>query len=56
MHRGRRAAATRVIRDVVDREPDNIEAWTVLREAARGRAPRQAARARAEIRRLSSPR
>ncbi len=55
LQRGRRADAARVIEDVVQREPDNVEAWIVLREAAEGRDPRQAARARMEIRRLSPP-
>ena len=55
LQRGHAAAAARVIEDVVEQEPDNVEAWIVLREAAEGRDPRQAARARREIRRLSPP-
>jgi Tetratricopeptide repeat len=55
LQRGHRAEAARVIEDVVEREPDNLEAWIVLREAAEGRDPRRAARAHREIRRLSPP-
>lgn len=55
LQRGHAAAAARVIEDVVEQEPDNVEAWIVLREAAEGRDPLQAARARREIRRLSPP-
>lgn len=55
LQRGHAAAAARVIEDVVAQEPDNVEAWIVLRAAAEGRDPRQAARARREIRRLSPP-
>jgi predicted Zn-dependent protease len=55
LQRGRAAEAARVIEDVVEREPDNVEAWIVLREATEGRDPRRAAEARAEIRRLSPP-
>jgi predicted Zn-dependent protease len=56
LHRGHRAEAAHVIADVLEREPDNVEAWIVLREAAEGREPAKAAHARAEIRRLNSPR
>ena len=56
LQRGRRAAAARVIEDVLEREPANVEAWIVLREATRGRAPERAAQARAELRRLNPPR
>jgi hypothetical protein len=56
LHRGDRAGAARVIAEVLDREPDNLEAWIALRESTEGRQPRVAARAREEIRRLSPPR
>ena len=55
LQRGRQAEAARVIEDVVEREPDNVEAWIVLREATEGRDPPRAAQARMEIRRLSPP-
>jgi hypothetical protein len=50
-----RAAAARVAAGVVEREPDNLDAWVVLLKATQGRDERQAARARAEIRRLNPP-
>lgn len=36
---GETARATDLAREVVDREPDNLEAWTLIAYAARGRAP-----------------
>lgn len=53
--RGDRAAATSVIEPVLEREPDNLQAWTLLRGATEGRAPRRAAEAAAQIRRLNPP-
>jgi Tetratricopeptide repeat len=55
LQRGHRERAARVIEDVVEREPDNLEAWIVLREATEGRDPRRAAQAHMEIRRLRPP-
>jgi hypothetical protein len=53
LQRGSPEAAGRVIEDVVAREPDNLEAWLVLRRVMRGRDDERAAQARAEIRRLN---
>ena len=53
--RGRRADAAKLTQTVLDREPDNLRAWLVLREATRGRDPRRAAEANREIRRLDPP-
>jgi hypothetical protein len=53
LQRGRPEAARRVIEDVVEREPDNLEAWLVLHRVVRGRDAERAAQARAEIRRLN---
>jgi predicted Zn-dependent protease len=47
--------AARLIESVLEREPENVEAWIVLSEATREIDPRRAAQARAEIRRLSPP-
>jgi hypothetical protein len=53
LQRGRPGAAARVIEDVVEREPDNVEAWLLLHRVMRGRDPERAAEARAAIRRLN---
>jgi hypothetical protein len=53
LQRGRPEAAARVIDDVVAREPENVEAWLVVLDIARGRDPARAAEARATIRRLN---
>jgi len=53
--RGRRADAAKLTQTVLDREPDNLRAWLVLREATRSRDPRRAAEANREIRRLDPP-
>jgi predicted Zn-dependent protease len=53
--RDRPRDAARVTESVLDREPENVEAWIVLREATREIDPRRAAQAAAEIRRLSPP-
>jgi Tetratricopeptide repeat len=53
LQRGRPEAARRVIEDVVEREPDNLEAWVVVLDVTRGRDPARAAEARAAIRRLN---
>jgi hypothetical protein len=50
--RGRPAAALAVLADVVRREPDNLVAWGVLYQVARGRDPAAAERALAARRRL----
>jgi hypothetical protein len=47
-----RPAAERLAGSIVAREPNNIAAWVVLLRATRGRDPRTAARARAELERL----
>ena len=51
--RGRLEASARVLEDVLEREPENLEAWLYLREAVRGRDPAREARARAAIRELN---
>jgi predicted Zn-dependent protease len=53
LQRGRIGEARRVIEEVVESEPDNLEAWLVLRAVARGRDPARAAQAEAEVRRLN---
>jgi tetratricopeptide (TPR) repeat protein len=53
--RGRRADAAKLTQTVLDKEPDNLRAWLVLREATRGREPRRAAEANREIKRLNPP-
>lgn len=51
--RGRFADAARVLDDVLEEEPDNLEAWLYMREVSRGRDPAREAEARAAIRRLN---
>lgn len=51
--KGDRARAARIAESVLEREPDNLQAWIVLREATVGRDPRRAAEANAQIRRLN---
>jgi hypothetical protein len=53
MLRGRSAAAIDAAEDLLREEPDNLVAWGVLRDAARGFDPRRAARARAAVARLN---
>jgi hypothetical protein len=53
--RGRQAEAARLTETVLEKEPSNLHAWLVLREATKGRDPRRAAQASAEIRRLDPP-
>jgi hypothetical protein len=48
-------AAARLAESVVDREPDNLEAWAVLYRATRGRDPGRASEALAQVRRLNPP-
>lgn len=48
-------AALRVANSVVRREPEYLDAWVTVYQATRGRDPRRAARAAAEIRRLNPP-
>ena len=51
--RGRFEQSARVLEDVLDEEPDNLEAWLYMREVARGRDRVREAEARAAIRRLN---
>jgi predicted Zn-dependent protease len=51
--RGRFEQAARVLDDVLDEEPDNLEAWLYMREVAEGRDRVREAQARAAIRRLN---
>jgi hypothetical protein len=51
--RGRFEQSARVLEDVLEEEPDNLEAWIYMREVAEGRDPARAAEARAAIRRLN---
>ena len=51
--RGRFEQAAAVLEDVLEKEPDNLEAWLYMREVASGRDPALAAEARAAIRRLN---
>ena len=53
--RDRPRDAARVTESVLEREPENVEAWIVLREATREIDPRRAAQALAQIGRLSPP-
>jgi hypothetical protein len=46
-------AAARLAHTVVEREPDNLEAWTVIYRAARGSDPSLARAALAQIERLN---
>jgi hypothetical protein len=50
-----RRAAWRLAEDVVRREPDHLEAWVVIYNAARGVDARRAAHAAVQMRRLSPP-
>ena len=52
-YRGDRLTATRILLDVVEREPENVEAWGWLEAATRGRDEALNARARARIRVLN---
>jgi predicted Zn-dependent protease len=51
--RGRLEASARVLEDVLEEEPENLEAWLYLREVVRGRDPAREAQARAAIRELN---
>jgi predicted Zn-dependent protease len=51
--RGRFEQAERVLDDVLEEEPDNLEAWLYMREVVQGRDPARAAQARVAIRRLN---
>jgi predicted Zn-dependent protease len=51
--RDRPVRALRTANGLVREEPDNLDAWIIVREAAREVDPRRAARALAEIRRLN---
>src|SRR5918992_3873741 len=53
--RGDRGVAASVTESVLDSEPDNLQAWTLLLRATEGRVPERAAEARAQIRRLNPP-
>jgi predicted Zn-dependent protease len=53
--RGHPRDAARLTESVLEREPENVEAWIVLREATREIDPRRAAQAGEEILRLSPP-
>ena len=53
--RGDRREAVRLTENVLDREPDNLQAWVVLREASEGQDPARLAQANAEILRLNPP-
>jgi hypothetical protein len=53
LQRGRAGDAERIIEDVVEREPENVEGWIVLHDVVRGRDPTRAAEARAAILRLN---
>jgi hypothetical protein len=46
-------AAARLAGTVVEREPDNLEAWSVILKATRGTDPARARLAQAQIRRLN---
>jgi Tetratricopeptide repeat len=51
--RGRLDQSADVLEDVLEKEPDNLEAWLYMREVVRGRDPVREAEARAAIRRLN---
>lgn len=51
--RGRFEQSARVLEEVLEQEPDNLEAWLYLREVTEGRDPVREAQARAAIRRLN---
>jgi hypothetical protein len=48
-------AAAQLARSVVEREPDNLEAWSVVYRATRESEPGRAAEALAQIMRLNPP-
>lgn len=50
---GETGRAARLGREVVEKEPDNLEAWTLIAYASRGRAPALAAEAGRAIGRLN---
>lgn len=52
---GRERRAVAILRDVVDKEPDNLTAWVVLSNAAAQREPALAARAADRARELNPP-
>lgn len=51
--RGRLEQSAAVLGDVLEKEPDNLEAWLYMREVVRGRDPAREAEAQAAIRRLN---
>lgn len=51
--RGRLEQSAEVLEGVLEKEPDNLEAWLYMREVVRGRDPVREAEARAAIRRLN---
>lgn len=52
---GQERRAVAILRDVVDKEPDNLTAWVILSSAAARREPALAARAAERARRLNPP-
>lgn len=55
LQQGRRDDARRLLLRVVDREPENLEAWAAVAIVFEGTDPALAARARDALRRLSPP-
>lgn len=52
---GQQKRAIGLLRDVVDKEPDNVTAWVLLAQAATGSDPALAERAAARARKLNPP-
>lgn len=52
---GQEREAVSILREVVDKEPDNLTAWVVLSSAAAKREPALAQRAAARARELNPP-
>lgn len=52
---GQEGRAVSILRDVVDKEPDNLTAWVILSSAAARREPGLAARAAERARELNPP-
>jgi predicted Zn-dependent protease len=53
--RDRPRDAAHAVESVLEREPENVEAWSLLRAATRDVDPKRSAQALAELRRLSPP-
>ena len=53
--KGDRAESAAITEDVLEDEPDNLQAWVVLRKATEGRDRERFAEAEAQIRRLNPP-